>query len=104
VRASVPVIVALREQLDVIRTGEVAKGLARLPHASPETRQAIEALSSAIMDQVLHTTTAKLREPPEDRGAGWASILSELFGLTGSRADTESAREWAAAGESASAL
>jgi glutamyl-tRNA reductase len=68
----VPTIVSLREKLEAIRQGEVAKALARLPGASAETRAAMEALSNALVNKILHAPTVK---------------LSELFGLAGGRSE-----------------
>jgi glutamyl-tRNA reductase len=77
-----PMIVSLREKVEVIRQGEVAKALARLPDASPETRAAIEALSSAIVNKILHVPTVKLRESfRSGRSRRWTVLVSELFGL-----------------------
>jgi len=78
----VPTIVSLREKLERIRQGEVAKALARLPDAPPETRAAIEALSSAIVNKILHLPTVKLRESSRSgRRRRWVVLVSELFGL-----------------------
>ena len=80
----VPTIVSLREKLEAIRQGEVAKALARLHDPSPETRTAIEALSSAIVNKILHLPTVKLRESSRSgRGRRWTLLVSELFGLAG---------------------
>jgi len=80
----VPTIVSLREKIEAIRQGEVAKALARLHDPSPETRAAIEALSSAIVNKILHGPTVKLRETSQSgRGRRWAVLVSELFGLRG---------------------
>src|SRR3990172_4816983 len=78
----IPTIVSLRERLEEIRTGEVRKALARLPEASPETRQAIDALSTAIVNKILHTPITKLRESSR-AGAhrSWLELVHELFGL-----------------------
>ena len=58
----IPTIVSLRERLEEIRRGEVTKTLSRLPDATPEMRAAIEALSAAIVNKVLHAPITKLRE------------------------------------------
>jgi glutamyl-tRNA reductase len=78
----IPTIVSLRERLEGIRTGEVRKTLARLPDASPETRQAIDALSTAIVNKILHVPITKLRESSR-AGAhrSWLELVHELFGL-----------------------
>jgi glutamyl-tRNA reductase len=79
---AVPTIVSLRRHVDEIRKAEVARALARLPQASPETRHAVEALSAAIVNKILHAPTVKLREVSE-HGAGdrWAVAVAELFAL-----------------------
>lgn len=88
----VPTIVSLREKLEAIRQGEVAKTLSRIPEVSPETRAALEALSQSIVNKILHGPIVKLRESSR-RGHGRRVIelVSELFGLgrDGSRRDDE---------------
>ncbi|MBI1733973.1 MAG: glutamyl-tRNA reductase [Candidatus Rokubacteria bacterium] len=80
--AAVPTIVSLRRKVDALRQAEVERALARLRDASPETRQALEALSVALVNRMLHAPTVKLRETSE-HGAGdrWASAVAELFAL-----------------------
>jgi glutamyl-tRNA reductase len=78
----VPTIVSLRERLEAIRVSEVRRTLARLPDASPETRQAIEALSAAIVNKILHSPITKLRESSRaGTGRSWTELVHELFGL-----------------------
>lgn len=78
----VPTIVSLRERVEAIRVTEVERALARLPAAGPETREALEALSTAIVNKILHAPITKLRE---SRRAGmhrsWMDVVHELFGL-----------------------
>jgi glutamyl-tRNA reductase len=78
----IPTIVSLRERLEAIRTGEVKRTLARLPGATPETREAIEALSSAIVNKILHAPITKLRESSRAGSPrSWLELVHELFGL-----------------------
>ena len=78
----IPTIVSLRERLEEIRTGEVRKTLARLGDATPETQQAIEALSTAIVNKVLHAPITKLRESSRAGShRSWLELVHELFGL-----------------------
>jgi glutamyl-tRNA reductase len=78
----IPTIVSLRERLEGIRAGEVRKALARLPDASPETRATVEALSSAIVNKILHAPITKLRESSRaGAGRSWTELVHELFGL-----------------------
>jgi glutamyl-tRNA reductase len=78
----VPTIKSLREKLESIRRGEVARTLASLRDASPETRATVEALSSALVNKILHTPAVKLRESSRNgHGRRWALLVSEIFGL-----------------------
>jgi glutamyl-tRNA reductase len=78
----VPTIVSLRERLEAIRAAEVEKALSRLNGASPETREAIEALSSGIVNKILHAPITKLRESSRaGAGRSWTELVHELFGL-----------------------
>lgn len=80
----IPTIVSLRERLEGIRVGEVRKTLARLPDALPETREAIDALSQAIINKILHAPITKLRESSRaGAGRSWTTLVQELFGLGG---------------------
>jgi glutamyl-tRNA reductase len=78
----IPTIVSLRERLEEIRVGEMRKTLARLPDASSETRQALDALSTAIVNKILHAPIAKLRESSRAGShRSWLEVVHELFGL-----------------------
>lgn len=78
----VPTIVSLREKLETIRRGELDKALSRLPAASEETRQVMEALSQAIVNKVLHAPIVKLKDSTrQGHHARLAELISELFGL-----------------------
>jgi glutamyl-tRNA reductase len=78
----IPTIVSLRERLEEIRLGEVRKTLTRLPEASPETRAAIDALSSAIVNKILHAPITKLRESSRAGASrSWLELVHELFAL-----------------------
>jgi glutamyl-tRNA reductase len=78
----IPTIVSLRERLEAIRQAEVKKTLTRLPDATPEVREALDALSSGIVNKILHTPIAKLRESSRaGAGRSWTELVHELFGL-----------------------
>jgi glutamyl-tRNA reductase len=78
----IPTIVSLRERLEAIRTGEVKRTLARLPGATSETREAIEAMSTAIVNKILHAPITKLRESSRAGSPrSWLELVHELFGL-----------------------
>jgi glutamyl-tRNA reductase len=78
----IPTIVSLRERLETIRRAEVEKTLTRLPDAPPEVRAALDSLSSAIVNKILHTPITKLRESSRaGAGRSWTELVHELFGL-----------------------
>ena len=78
----IPTIVSLRERLESIRTSELRRALARVPDAPPETREAMEALSSAIVNKIMHAPITKLRESGRAGvGRSWTTLVQELFGL-----------------------
>jgi len=79
----VPTIVSLREKLEDIRRAEVARALGRLPGVDEATKEALEALSQAIVNKVLHAPTVKLRDSSRaGHGRRWIEVISELFGLS----------------------
>ena len=79
----VPTIVSLRDKLESMRRAEVERALARLPGATAETRQALEALSQAIVNKVLHAPIVKLKDSSRaGHGRRWMETVSELFGLS----------------------
>ncbi len=78
----IPTIVSLRARLEEIRASEVKRTLARLPDASVETRAAIDALSSAMINKILHAPITKLRESSRAGASrSWLEAVHELFGL-----------------------
>jgi len=86
----VPTIVSLRDKLEAIRRGELDKALSRLPTASDETRQVMEALSQAIVNKVLHAPIVKLKNSSrEGHHARFTELISELFGLKRSPQERE---------------
>ena len=78
----IPTIVSLRARLEDIRLSEVRKTLTRLPDAGPETLAAIEALSTAMVNKILHAPITKLRESSRAGASrSWLELVHELFGL-----------------------
>ena len=78
----IPTIVSLRARVEEIRLGEVRKTLARLPDAAPETRAAIEALSPAMVNKILHAPITRLRESSRAGASrSWLELVHDLFGL-----------------------
>ena len=75
-----PTIVSLQEQLEEIRAAEVAKTLRRLPNLSPQDRDAIEAMTRAIMNKVAHGPISALRHHAgHPEGAQVISAIRRVF-------------------------
>ena len=78
----IPTIVSLRERLESIRAAELRRALARVPDAPAEIREAMEALSSGIVNKIMHAPITKLRGSGRaGMGRSWTTLVQELFGL-----------------------
>ncbi|HET7343471.1 MAG TPA: glutamyl-tRNA reductase, partial [Methylomirabilota bacterium] len=78
----IPTIVSLRARLEEIRAAEVKRTLGRLPEATPEMQAAIEALSTSMVNKILHAPITKLRESSRaGAGRSWLELVHELFAL-----------------------
>ena len=78
-RQVAPTIAALREQAERIRQSELEKALGRLPHLSERERNAVIAMSHAIVNKLLHAPSTRLKHAS---GRDYAQALRELFALT----------------------
>jgi len=79
---SVPTIVALRQKADEIKREEMEKFRNRFPDLDEEKTKAIEYLTSAIINKLIHAPTVALKEDAEDRDELIATI-KKLYGLNG---------------------
>jgi glutamyl-tRNA reductase len=77
----VPTIVALREKAEAIRRVELEKTLKLLKDLSPRDREALEALTAAIVNKLLHAPIARLKHPDVDSGADDVDATRRLFDL-----------------------
>lgn len=83
-RDAVPTIVALRRQADRIRQEELEKALAKLGPLDKKQRQAIEALTSGIVNKLLHGPTINLKRSTEQgRLRDYVQLVRHLFNLDG---------------------
>lgn len=78
-QAVVPTVRALRDRAEAIRQGELERTLARLPDLTPREQQAIIALSSAIVNKLLHAPITSLKAP--EAGPELAEAVQQLFKL-----------------------
>jgi glutamyl-tRNA reductase len=78
----VPVIRALRGQVETLRQAEVERLLKKLPHLRAEEREAVEALTRQLLNKVLHQPTVRLREAAAgERGVAVLEAARYLFDL-----------------------
>jgi glutamyl-tRNA reductase len=77
-----PTIVALRSKFEEIRKKELEKTLALHPNLSDKEKKSLEALTSAIINKILHTPSTLLKQSNEEAMAdSYLDILRTLFQL-----------------------
>jgi len=77
-----PTIVALRKKFEEIRKKELEKTLSLHPNLSEKEKQSLEALTSAIINKILHTPITLLKQTNEEAMADlYLDALHALFGL-----------------------
>lgn len=79
-----PMIVLLRERLEQIRQEEVNKTLPRLNGISVKEKKAIESMSTAIINKVLHGPMKALKSGDPEKKETLIEVLREIFRLDGS--------------------
>jgi glutamyl-tRNA reductase len=81
-RQAAPLLSALRSKADDIRRAELERFQAKLADLSPAQREAVEALTAAIVNKMLHEPSVRLKdEAGSPRGERYASAVRELFDL-----------------------
>jgi glutamyl-tRNA reductase len=80
--AVVPTIRALRDHGERVRQAEVERALRSLQHLSADDQQAIDALTRALLNKLLHSPTVRLRQAAGNgRGTGVLDTVRYLFEL-----------------------
>jgi len=78
----VPTIVALREKVEAIRNAELEKALATLQDQAPRHRALLDALTSSIVNKILHAPLSSLkRDGTSDEHAHLVASVRRLFDL-----------------------
>ena len=72
-----PVVAALRQRANDIRSGELARAESRLAALTEEQRRSVETLTAQIVAKLLHEPTVRMKEGPPER----AEAVRELFAL-----------------------
>jgi glutamyl-tRNA reductase len=87
--AAVPVVRGVREEMDRLRSAELAMAMRRLGAVSPEQAEVIEHFSKSLMNKFLHEPSVRLRAAAANgRGLGVVDAARYLFGLEEKTADT----------------
>ncbi|MBI1816821.1 MAG: glutamyl-tRNA reductase [Deltaproteobacteria bacterium] len=76
-----PTIVALRERVEDIRRREVEKTVSALKDLTPRQREAIDALTSAIINKILHAPVTHLKRPDAESEMFYIDAARRLFDL-----------------------
>jgi glutamyl-tRNA reductase len=80
--AAVPVVREFREEMDRLRSTELAAAFRRLGPLSPEQAEAIEHFSRSLMNKFLHEPSVRLRAAAANgRGLGVVDAARYLFAL-----------------------
>jgi glutamyl-tRNA reductase len=77
----VPAIASIRERAESIRRGELAKASSRLAGLSERERNAVESLTSQIVNKLLHQPIVRLKEAAAADGVRYVETARDLFGL-----------------------
>jgi len=77
----VPTIVALREKMEAIRHAELQKTLGSLKELGPRERDALEAMTSAIVNKILHTPITRLKQRDRRSEAFYIDAARRLFDI-----------------------
>lgn len=79
----VPTIIALRQECDSIRKAELAKALSALQSLSPKEQKVLEAMTTAIVNKILHHPVTHLkREANKIEGDLYIDTIRKLFDLS----------------------
>lgn len=81
-REVAPIVAALHERGEAVRTAELERFATRLRDLDPETRESVEALTKGIVAKILHDPSIRVKASSADsEGDSLAAALAELFDL-----------------------
>ena len=78
---AVPTIVALRQKIEAIRKAELEKTLATLRELTPRERDSLEAMTTAIVNKILHGPITHLKQQDRQREASYLAAARQLFDI-----------------------
>jgi glutamyl-tRNA reductase len=76
----VPTVAALRARAEAVRDAELERTIKRLNGLSPEQRQSVEAMATALVKKLLHDPISRLKG---DDGERYVAAARDLFSLDG---------------------
>jgi len=78
-----PLITEFRAQAEALRAAEIGRNAGRLADLTDDQRQAVDEITRAVLNKLLHEPTVRLKESAASlRGERLAASLRELFGLS----------------------
>lgn len=77
----VPTIIALRDKAEAIRLGELQKSLGQLKELGTREREVLDAMTAAIVNKLLHTPIARLKQHDRRTETFYLDATRRLFGL-----------------------
>jgi glutamyl-tRNA reductase len=80
---AVPTIIALRQKMEAIRQRELEKTFSMLKDLSPRQREALEALTNAMINKILHAPVTHLKQHDPQSEAFYIDAARHLFDLEG---------------------
>ena len=81
-RQAAPLVAQLHERAEAVRSGELSRFAGRLAGLDDGQREAVEALTSAIVAKLLHEPSVRLRnDAGTPKGERNAAAVSDLFDL-----------------------
>lgn len=78
---AVPTIVALRDKIESIRKAELEKTLASFATLTAEQRHALDAMTSAIVNKILHAPITHLKQQDRHEEALYLAAARKLFDI-----------------------
>ncbi len=78
---AVPTIVALRDKVEAICKNELEKTLAGWRDSKPDVRDALEAMTAAIANKILHAPITHLKHHDRQEAAFYAAAARKLFDI-----------------------
>jgi glutamyl-tRNA reductase len=90
-REVAPLVTALRARAEDLRLLELERSRTKLDALDPDARAAVETLTQALVNKLLHEPTVRLKDSAGTaRGDLYADAIVELFGLTEPASDLDS--------------